>query len=197
MASAWHSWLSTGKKAAVSTVMLLSCILPKNVRNLNLFVISIHNNESKIHFGFLNIKKPEQTNKHIFIFVQIIWWPVILPSVRLAMRWRHLSDAACRVSRGRRRLVPLTVSSAAADTASTSVCTAHTYFPECFSWTFLTIRSPASPCPPQEVGKQETGSQQSKECDCSFRVKGLSFPEPTSPVGLKKFFFRVFLISYY
>lgn len=40
---------------------------------------------------------------------------------------------------------PLTVNSAAAETVSTSVWTIHTYFPECFSWMFLTIRSPAKP----------------------------------------------------
>lgn len=40
---------------------------------------------------------------------------------------------------------PRTVNSAAAETVSTSVWTIHTYFPECFSWMFLTIRSPAKP----------------------------------------------------
>ena len=43
------------------------------------------------------------------------------------------------------RGVPLTIKSAAAETVSTSVCTMHTYFPECLSWMFLTIRSPANP----------------------------------------------------
>lgn len=43
------------------------------------------------------------------------------------------------------RDIPLTIKSAAAETVSTSVCTIHTYFPECFNWMFLTIRSPANP----------------------------------------------------
>lgn len=51
-----------------------------------------------------------------------------------------------------RRGVPLTIKSAAAETVSTSVCTIHTYFPECFSWMFLTIRSPANPWWQRHIG---------------------------------------------
>lgn len=42
--------------------------------------------------------------------------------------------------------LPLTVRLAADDTLSTAVCTTHTYFPLCFSWMFLIMRSPDALC---------------------------------------------------
>ena len=42
--------------------------------------------------------------------------------------------------------IPLTIRSAAADSLSTLVCTMQTYFPACFSWMLLIIKSPAESC---------------------------------------------------
>lgn len=42
--------------------------------------------------------------------------------------------------------IPLTIRSAAAESLSTLVCTMQTYFPACFSWMLLIIKSPAESC---------------------------------------------------